>query len=161
MARFSGRGEYSAWFCPAVANTSAPTRAELTAGTEIIKPGSTSVEAVAAMSGWDSSVDFIAVPDGNSKFNKTIPGSVTAGNPTMEFYSDKVAEPVQTALAENTIGYMVFAFKGDTAGRPAHVWHVQVGGNNEMPDLGNTAHKFRVQFAALSEPDKSSVIPAP
>lgn len=160
MARFHGRGEYSAWFCPAVASTTAPTRAELNAGTVIIAPGSTAEEAVAAMSGWDSSVDFIGVPDGNSKFNKTIPGSVTAGNPTLEMYSDKLAKPIQTALAENTIGFMVFAYKGDVAGRPAQVWKVQVGGNNEMPDIGNTAHKFRVQFAVLQEPQKAAVIPA-
>lgn len=160
MARFSGRGEYSMWWCPSIASTSAPTRAELNAGTDIIIPGSTAAEAVAAMSGWDSSIDFISVPDGNTKFNKTITGTVTAGNPTLEMYSDKAAEPIQTALAEMSIGYMVFAFKGDTAGRPAQVWHLQVGGNNEMPDLGNAAHKFRVQFAVLDEPVKSATIPA-
>lgn len=159
MARFIGRGKYSAWFCPAIVSTNAPTRAELNAGTVIIAPGSPMVEAVAAMSGWDSSVDFVAVPDGNSKFNKTIPGTTTAGNPTLEIYSDDAAKPVQTALAENTIGFMCFAYKGDVAGRPMQVWKVQVGGNNEMPDLGNTAHKFRIQFAALDEPNKNSVVP--
>jgi hypothetical protein len=160
MARFIDRAVGVIWFCPSVASTTAPSRAELNAGTVLMQPNLTAVEGIATLTGFDSAVNFIAVPDGNSTFDKTIPGTTSASSPQMEFYSDKVAKPIQTALAENTIGYLVMAYKGDVVGYPAQVWHVQIGGNNEMPDLGNNAHKFKVQFAVLDAPVKNAVVPA-
>lgn len=160
MARYIDRSTGVIWACPSVASAAAPTRSELNAGTLLMQPGLTAVEGIAAMTGFDYQVDFVAVPDGNTRFNKTIPGTTSTGNPTMEFYSDLLAKPIQTALAQDTILYLVMAYKGDVAGRPLQTWHVQVGANNEMPDLGNTAHKFRVQFAVLDEPTLNGVVPA-
>jgi hypothetical protein len=161
VARFIGRNTYAIWFCPAISNTSAPSRAELNAGTKLNYPGDTMTEGMSAMTGFDSQTDFVAVPDGNSRFNKTIPGTISASNPTTEHYSDKVASPKQTALAEDTIGYLVCAFKGDVTGYPCQVWNVQIGSNNEIPTLDNTAHKFRVMYATLQQPVKTAVMPAP
>jgi hypothetical protein len=160
VARYFDRKTSRIVFAPSVASKAAPTRAEINAGTVLGEPGSAAAEAIAEVGGWLSRNNPIAVPDLNSDFDKTIPGTFSADNPTMTFYADKTARPIRTALAEGTFGYMICMWEGDVAARKCQVWPVRVAANNDMPSLGNEAHRFEVQFAPEDAPEKNAVVPA-
>lgn len=145
---------------PSVASLTAPTRAEINAGTVLALPGSAATEAIADMSGWVSRNEPIDVPDLNSDFNKKIPGVFSADNPTLTFYSDLTASPIRTSQAEGTLVYMGIMYFGDVAGRKMQIWTVRVAANNDMPSLGNEAHRFEVQYAPEDKPEKNATIPA-
>ena len=160
MARFFNRNTSKIVFMPSVASLTAPTHGEINAGVVLALPGSQAVEAIADVNGWKSQNNPIPVPDLNTDFDNTIPGTNSADNPTITFYSDLVAEPVKVSQAEGTAGFMGLMWKGDVAGRKMQVWPVRVAANNEMPSLGNEAAKFEVQYAPSFKPEKNAVIPA-
>lgn len=160
MARYFNRKTSRIVACLSVASKTAPTRAELNAGTVLAEPGSAAAEAIADLGGWMSKNNPIAVPDLNSDFDKTIPGTFSADNPSFTFYADKTARPIRTALAEGTFLYMVNMWEGDVAGRKCQVWPVRVASNNDMPSLGNDAARFQVKFASEDAPEKNATVPA-
>jgi hypothetical protein len=143
-----------------VASKTAPTRAEINAGTVLATPGSAATEAIADVGGWISRNNPIPAPDLNSDFDKQEPGTFSADSPTLTFYADLTGEVVKTALAEGTFGYMIIMWKGDVAARKCQVWPVRVAANNDVPSLGNELHRFEVQFAPSDAPEKNATIPA-
>ena len=158
--RFFPRKTSKVVFAPSVASLAAPTRAEINAGTVLAVPGSAATEAISEMSGWSSTNNPINVPDLNSDFDKTIPGTFSAEQSSFTFYADLTAKPLRTAQAEGTFGYMILMWHGDVAGRPCQVWPVRVASNNDVPTLANEAHRFVVQYTPEQTPEKNAVVPA-
>lgn len=152
MARFFRRGKTRIWFLPAVSNKSAPSSAEITAGTEL-------TGSIQAISGFQLANTPISTPDLQTTFNSEIPGEDAAGNSSLTMYDDDASSAVKTALAKNTAGFLLFGPYGITTGKRAEVWPVTVTSNSDEYTMGNEAARFMVGFSVTSIPTQNAVMP--
>jgi hypothetical protein len=146
------RGVSQFVFCPAVADLTAPTRTELTAGT--VLTGITNV------SGFQIKRSFVDTPDLDSDFTSNIAGERKADSSSLTFKDKRSASAaIRTALAEGTSGIMVFEPWGDIVGAPCECWPVTSGGVNRVVDMGSYA-QFTADFATPEPPEQNGVLPA-
>lgn len=152
ITRFFGVGTSQVLFCTAIAAPSAPTFAELDAGTELTRD-------IADLSGWTTSSDFIDVPDMATRYTGKIPGRITSEDSSFTFYTDEDqgAGDVGTLLPRDTEGYIVIADGGLASGL-GDVFHVKVGSNSVVRSLDD-AVKRMVNFAILDEPSEGVTLP--
>jgi hypothetical protein len=98
MSRFFRKGVTKFVFCPTVAGTS-PTRAEITAGTEI-------TDSIAAVNGFSLSNSPVTTPDMGSRFDKTVPGIDSAGDSSLNMWDEILdggtTDPARDVLAKDT-----------------------------------------------------------
>jgi len=156
MARFMRKGTTKIFFVPTIASKTAPTAAEVTAGTNLTGQ-------IAEMSGFTFSNSPIQTPDMSTKFVSQIPGEDSTEDSSITFYEDKSSNPIRTALAKDTNGYIVI-FSGGTAGaNPAaadkcEVWPVTVSSNARRFSAGNEAAQYEVRFATTAEPADNATV---
>ena len=153
MGRFTRKGTSKVFFVAALASTTAPSLAEINAGTDL-------GAAMAEMSGFTFSNSPIDTPDLANSFVPSITGEDKADNPTIQFYDDATSVAVRTALAKGSAGYVVLMPYGATATKRAEVWPVVSTGFNDMWTVGNEAAKASVQFAVSSAPKQGSTLAA-
>lgn len=156
MAKFFRRGKSKIFFCPAVSDFEAPTRAEITAGDDLS-------DFVAEIGGFSLSNSPIATPDLGASFTKSIPGEDTTDESSLTLYDDNQAggAPYRSVLARGTEGYLVLMPYGDVAARRCEVWHVISTGVNDEWSVGNDAARTTVTFSVNSVPEQNAVVPAP
>lgn len=155
MARFMRKGITKVYFIPAIANTAAPTTAEVTAGEDLTPQ-------LAEINGFSFSNSPIDTPDMASAFVSKIPGEDTVDNSDMTFYEDDASNPIRTALAKGTDGYIGIYYKGIAGSAPAtadtlDVWPVTVASNSRMYTADNEAAKFQVVFTLTAPPTEDAV----
>lgn len=153
MARFFRRGVTKFHFLPAVANTSAPSRAEITAGTDLSS-------SIAEISGFQFTNAPIATPDLDDTFTSQIEGEDTADNSSLTFYDLDNSTTIRTALAKGTEGYILIMTYGDVEAKRAEVWPVKTLGVNDQFTMNADAAKFMVPFAITDRPTQDAVVPA-
>lgn len=152
MARFFRRGVSAIKFLPAVAGTS-PTRAEITAGTNLTAQ-------VAGIGGFALSNAPIATPDLASGFDSQIDGPDTTDASTLTFYDDDSASTIRSALAKGTAGFVVLFPYGDVPGKRLEVWPAKSTGVNDQWGLDAAAAQFQVGFAVTAKPTQNGTTPA-
>lgn len=152
MARYFRRGVSKLRFLPACAGAS-PTRAEITAGTDL-------TASVADISGMQFSNSPIAVPDLNSTFTSQINGEDTVADTSVTFYDDDTTHTVRTALAKGTAGFLLLLPYGDVATKRCEVWPVVATGVNDEWTTGNDSARFSVGFAITGVPKQNATVPA-
>ncbi len=131
-----------------------PTRAELTAGTDL-------TDAIAAIDGWTLSNQAIDVPDLGSTFESKIPGTDQADDSSLGFYEDKVSDDIEQLLKKDETGWVVFLRKGDVPGsRSMDVFPVRVGSRSPNYSTDNEAAKFTVSFSITEKPTQDAAVPA-
>lgn len=159
-SRYIPSGNAKVVFAPSISSTSAPTVAEINAGTVLTVPGSTATAGLAEMSNWETAASNIEVPDVASTFDKTIPGRTKAGEPSISFYDDSAGtSTVRTALAEGTAGYMVIMRYGQTVGKRAEVYPCKVSAlNDSQVNNKNEPAMFTAVFAITDTPNKNASI---
>lgn len=145
MARQTFESLKVVWLTSAPANQSAPTQAEINAGTNLsaqipvdgINKGGTANNASQAMLG-DA---FVAEQPGT--WGRTL---------EVTFLYDTAATP-WTLFAYNTEGYFIFAPTGSTlAGQKVETWHVKAHEKQPTPSAENEFQKFTVTFAVTEAP---------
>ena len=155
--RFFRRGKSELFFCPAVADLTAPTAAEITAGVPLT-PG------VQAISGFQLENAPIATPDLETTFDSQIDGPDTTATSTITFYDDDVTDPatdpIRVGLAKGTDGFVVMCPYGNVTGKRAEVWPARSTGVNDTWDLGATAALYVVGFAITGEPEQNAALTA-
>lgn len=152
MARFFRRGVSKVRFLPAVAGTS-PTRAELTAGTDLSP-------AVAAINGFSLTNSPITTPDLATNFDSQIDGPDAAGDSSLNFYDDDATTTIRTAVAKGTAGFIVLMPYGDVPAKRCEKWPVKSTGVNDEWSLDAAAAQFQVGFAVTGKPEQNAVVPA-
>lgn len=150
MARFMRRGTAKIYFLPTVAGYVAgtpPTSVEVTAGTDITGK-------IADMSGWLMESGSIDVPDMGARFAKKIPGEQTIADSSLTLYGDDgtVADPVKTALATDTLGYMYICHSGKGVGKPADLFPVRVSSVGNEYSVGADPARYVVTCAVNDIP---------
>lgn len=149
--RFMRKGTTKFFFVPTIASaTLIPTAAEVIAGTNI-------TPAMNEVNGFNFSNDTIETRDMDTTFVGNIPGEDTAEDSNLVFYEDKTTNPIKTALAKGTSGFVVIFFAGiagaaPAAGDDADVWPVIVAANTRQYTAANEAAMWRADFATSAEP---------
>jgi hypothetical protein len=164
MARIIPNEETFVQFVPTIADIQAPTKAELTAGTNLT-PFVVSINA-------STRGNVVQTPSFDTRFETSIPGTVTS---TFEadLYRDDVADDAWDLLPRETQGYIVisrFGGKGgptDTPPSPLHspttgdkveVWPIFVVSRSATNLTSNTAQTFQIQCSVYEAPAEDATV---
>lgn len=150
MARFMRKGKTRVYYVPTITTLTAPTVAQITAGTRL----DTSLSEV---TGFEFANQPIDAPDMSSSFVGKITGEDQVTNSTMTFYEDDTTNPIQTALPKGTNGYVVFFYKGIAGASPAigdktESWPIQVASSSRKYSVGNEAAAYVIAFTNTAAP---------
>ena len=149
--RYIPPGTRKIYWVPTIATYTAPTRAELNAGTDLSGE-------VAEVSGFSVTSDTTDTPDLSGRFVPVIAGRIKADSSSLSFYASSNSADVRTVLPRDTAGYIVMLWEGDVTGQRMDIFPVKVtvsalDGNMEDPE------KVNVQFAITKVPANNVVIP--
>ena len=156
MARFMRKGTTEIYFVPTIADPAAPTVAEMGAGTQLD-------DEIAEINGFNFTNNPIDTPDMGSTFVSKIPGEDTVDSSNMSFYEDDTSNPIDTALAKGTVGYIVIFPAGiATPGTPGtgdvgETWPVIVASNSKTYSAGNEAAQYQVVYTNTAGPTDCTV----
>ena len=144
--RFISAGVTKWYFLTALAATNlTPTRAEITAGTDISGE-------VADFSGWTLQASSVATPDQGSRFIKNVPGRTSVADSSITFYADKGGTDIRGTMTLDLAGWIVIADGGDVTGYKAEVFPVRVMSVGGVRSTGDAAFQITVQYAITSTP---------
>ena len=149
--RYIPPGTRKIYWVTTISSYTAPTRAELNAGTDLTNE-------VANVNGFTVESGTVDTPDLSTRFTAKIPGRITAADSSLEFYASSNSSDVRTVLPRDTAGFVVMLWEGDVTGQrmdvfPAKVTAATVDGNMEDPE------KITVAFAITKVPAQNVVIP--
>jgi hypothetical protein len=155
MARFMRKGTTRVYFVPTIVNLTAPTVAEINAGTELTGQ-------IAEVNGFSFANNPIDTPDMGTAFVSKIPGEDSVDTSSFRFYEDKTSNPIRTVLAKGTIGYIVFFPSGTVGANPAiadkaEVWPVTVASNARAYSAGNEAAAYMVVLSNTAPPKDATL----
>lgn len=158
MSRFMRKGTTRFYFATTIANAAAPTAAELTAATRLDSQ-------MAEVNGFTFSNSPIQTPDMSTRFVSQIPGEDTTEESGIVFYEDKTSNPIRTALAKDTDGFIIvfsggIAGSNPAAGEKCEVWPVTVSSNSRKYTADNVAAQYEVKFACTLEPKQDATVAA-
>lgn len=153
MAKFFRRGTSKVFFLPAVVDVEAPTRAEITAGTDL-SPFAT------GLSGWQFSNSRIDTPILSSAFTPQIDGPDEVGDSSLTFLDDDTVTTVRTALPRGTSGYICLMPYGDVATKRCEIWPIKSTGANDEWSMGSDPARYVIDFAVTNPPTQNAVVPA-
>lgn len=142
-------------FLPTIAATTLiPTRAEITAGTNVTAE-------IADLSGWQVRADMIATPDLASRFVSQIAGRTKAEQSSITYYADKTGDDIRTVNPRGQTGYIVFMDGGDvpTTGK-MDVYPVEVAAVGKARSTGDQALQVTIDYAITGPPAEDVAIPA-
>lgn len=147
MARLGSTGNIRVWFVPTLSSMSAPSAAQITAGTDLTpqmrRDGLTTPR----------SGNTIDASDASSRQGKTAPGNIDPTVLTLRFQRDSVTgtDTAWSTLVEDTAGHIVVRrFGGSTvAAAAAQKVETYKGSviSREMQQIGDEVQNFVVQFS--------------
>jgi hypothetical protein len=155
MARYFRRtdGQTRWYFLTAIANTAAPTTAEVNAGVALNTR-------ISEVSGFTYKNEPITTPDLSTSFVSTIGGEDVADDCSLIFYDDDTSMSLWNALAKGTTGYMVINPYARVASTKCRVWTVVSLGPNDEYTVDASAARFMVDFSVAVRPNLDSTFPA-
>lgn len=151
--RFFHRGTTKIYAVTAIANTAAPTRAELNAGTDLSPQ-------VQAVEGWEVAGAEIETPDLGSVFTSKLPGATSVDESSITMYADQQGTDVRTLLPRGASTHIVMMFGGDVAGNKCDVYKVRVRSNAKPVNVEDEAGLITVAFSITAEPNENVTVPA-
>lgn len=151
--RYFDVGLTKVYYCPAVANPDAPTRAELDAGTDLSPE-------IAEIDGWSVTSNQIQTPDFGTRFVAQIAGRIEASDSSITFYASSNSVDVRGLLPRDTTGFIVWLDGGDVSGQKMDVYPVTVTSVSKMRSAGSEAARIQVSFSITAEPSEDVTIPA-
>lgn len=140
------------YFALAIANILSPTRAEITAATDVTPE-------IAAIEGWNVQTGMIGLP-GMSRFTRQISGRTTAADSSLGFWMDRGGLDIRTVLARGDRGFVIFCDGGDEPGFLADVFPVEVRNVGKVRTLADQGAQLTVGFAITQVPAEDVVLPA-
>lgn len=158
MARITPDGNTKVHEVPTIASESAPTMAEINAGTEL-----TPFLTPAGLDTPDEGQEADS-SDLSSARDKSVPSTI-GGQPQGEFYRDDAADDAWDALPRLTTGYLVIARFGGTGTDNAiqatdvvEVWPIRVSNRNNVRIARGETLRFAVNFALSGDPTLNAVV---
>lgn len=157
MSRAIRRG-IERWFVsPApLANPAAPSRAELTASTEI-------TESIAGINGFSLTNSPVTTPDLGSRFDKSVAGIDSVDSSSLNMWDEILNggsnDPARDVLAKDTELTIIRLPYGDIPAKRCETWQVTSLGVNDQVDLA-AAGQYQVPFSIREVPEQNAVVPA-
>jgi hypothetical protein len=150
------KGKSKVWWVLSIATATAPTAAEINAGTRIDTE-------LAEINGFTFANTPIDTPDMATSFVSKIPGEDTVGDSNMTFYEQSTTNPISTALAKGATGNVVIFYNGIAGALPAaadkaEVWPAIVASNARLYTTGNEAAKYQVVFTNTAGPSAATLV---
>ncbi len=153
IPRFFQPGITVTRFCPAIADITDPTRAELTAGTIFTRH-------VRGQEGFTVSSAQLETPDMASRFVSKIGGMISAEDSSLSCYASRDGLlDIRTVFERDDVGFIVMQYGGDIATYPMDVFPVTV---TAVPPESSMEAAFgvKIQFSITSEPATNVPTPA-
>jgi hypothetical protein len=149
--RYVPEGTRKFYYVPTIATYTAPTRAEINAGTDLS-------DEVAEVSGFTVSSASVDVPDLSSRFTGKIPGRISADDSSLTIYASSTSNDVRTVLPRDTAGFIICLWEGDVVGQKMDVFPIKVAAC--VPQTGtDDPGRIEVQFTITKVPAQNVVIP--
>ena len=137
----------------AVASKTAPTRAEINAGTDLTGE-------IAAVNGFEIITPLIDVTAFGDPFGVQVPGVPAASDPCeIVFYASSNSADARTVFTAGTAGFLLPLPEGDVTGQKCEVWPVTVRSMFIDQAATDAAGQIHVQFAVTSAPAQNVTIP--
>lgn len=150
-SRYIPEGVTHYYFVTTIASYTAPTRAELNAGTDLTPE-------IAATGNWGITSALVDAPDLATLFTAQVSGKITVDGPTIDMYADSTSADVRTLLPRGTTGYIVKFPEGDVTGRKMDIFPVKVTAQPKPTNLGNPS-VINLQFAVTKVPAENVAVP--
>jgi hypothetical protein len=150
-SRYIPEGITHYYYVAAIASYTAPTRAELNAGTDLTPE-------VAAAGDWAINSAAVPAPDLSTLFDAQIAGKISMGTTTLDMYADSTSSDVRTLLPRGTVGYIVKFPEGDITGRKCDVFPVKVIAQPKPTNMGNPS-VIQLQFVVTKVPAENASVP--
>lgn len=142
------------YYLPTIAaSTLIPTRAEMTAGTDLSGE-------IADLDGWTVEGDDIETPDLGKLFTGKIPGRTSADKCALTFHADQGGADVRALLPRGSSGYIMWCDGGDVTGNIAGVYPIRVKSCSPMRAVDKDNARIQVQFTVTEEPNEAVTVPA-
>jgi hypothetical protein len=151
--RYFARGVTKIYVCTTVVTLSAPSRAEMNAGTDLSGE-------VAAIAGWQVTGGEIETPDLGTVFTSKIPGATSIGDSSITCYADQAQVDVRGVLPRGTVTTVLILYGGDVPGRKMDGFRTRVRSVGKPVSVGDDAGLVEVQFSITSTPSENITIPA-
>jgi hypothetical protein len=150
-SRYIAQSVRKYYWVPTIATQSAPTRAELNAGTDLTGQ-------VFAVTGFDNPVTLVDAPDFGSRFTSQVPGPIKPSASSITLYQSSTSNDVRTLLTRDLTGFIVILLEGDVTGKKMDVFPVVVAAATKQETIGDPA-KIDIQFGITAVPSVDLVIP--
>lgn len=143
--RFFQPGIVKVYWLPAVASTTAVTRPEIAAGTDLTPE-------LDDWAGWSYSTTFIETKDAASRVGPKLAGRVSLDDSSMTFNGSQNGQDVRQVLTLDDSGYVLICDGGDVAGYLGELFPSSVGAVVPVRSLDSDAFKVRVDFGVTNVP---------
>lgn len=156
MARYIGRVKDRVWFVTTIASgTLAPTIAEIAAGTLLSDPNSTNP--LVSLDGFNATATQVETPMYGAPQTPKIAGEVQLADSSITVYKDDTTNTIKSTMARGVTGYIVIAGPGSsvTTSTKVNVYPIEVVGNNDNNDSGNTAKTITIGTAINKIPGEN------
>jgi len=141
------------WLDTIAASTRIPTRAELTAGTDLTGE-------IAAISGFLATSNYIDTPDLKRRFVARIGGRTNIADSSITYYGSQDGEDIRTVHSRLDRGYLVFMDGGDVPGQPMDVFPAEVASLGKQRSTDEAAFQIVVSYGITQPPAEDVEIPA-
>lgn len=156
MSKYVRRGIAGYFWLPSVANVSAPTAAEIAAGTDL-------TPAVVGITGFKISTEMADGSTAESRFPSQVRGVQSLDDSSIDFIDDDVDDALRALLADGEDGFLLFSpydMTPDT-GDTVEIWVVQSSGMNRNWDaIGNNVATQTCPYAITAPGDTDAVVAA-
>jgi hypothetical protein len=151
-SRYIPPGVTQYYWVATIADKTAPSRAELDAGSDLTAE-------ISDVSGFSTSSDQVDTPDLGTRFTGKIPGRITADDSSLTMYLSLTSNDVRTLLPRDTAGFIVVFGEGDAAGKKMDVYPVKISGQPKQRGIDDPS-RIEIQFSITSEPVENIAVPA-
>jgi hypothetical protein len=152
--RYINPGVTKVYYCATISDRSAPTRAELDAGTDLSGE-------INAVDGFTVTGDDVETRDMATTFTSKIPGRTSADDSSITFYADVTGTDARALLPRGTNGFIVFLDGGDVAGSLMDVYPIRVKSVGKPRSAeGTDPATVEIQFSITAEPAEDVTIPS-
>jgi hypothetical protein len=151
--RYINKGVTRFIWVDTISDTSAPTRSEINAGTDLSSQ-------IQEIDGWMVESESVETPDLGSTFTGSIPGSTSAEDSSVTMYADLGGTDVRDVISRGDNGYMIIMDGGDTAGRTMDVFPARVGSLGKNRTVDDDPATITLSFYITDEPVEDVAIPA-
>lgn len=152
--RYTSRGSTKAYWVVTIANTAAPSRAELNAGTDLSRE-------LMDWDGWVEEPELLSGPDLASRRTKQVVGPIEPSEPTITMYASKSGVDARSLMTQDAVGFVVFLDGGDVAGQKMDIYPVTVSAVvKQRSAMGSDIDTLLFSYAITGDPQFNINIPA-